>query len=37
MHAKREVEIMNIKGMKSFFANPLPRGAPFCWPKIAVF
>ena len=37
MHAKREVEIMIIEGMTSFFAYPLPRGAPFFWPKIAVF
>ena len=29
MHAKREVLIMIIKGMTSFFAYPLLRGARF--------
>ena len=29
MHAKRKVEIMINKGITSFFAYPLPRGAPF--------
>ena len=37
MHAKQEVEIMINKGMTSFFTYPLPRGARFFWPKIAVF
>ena len=35
--SKREVEIIINKGMTSFFAYPLPRGALFFCPKIAVF
>ena len=37
MHAKREVEIMIIEGMTSLFTYPLPRGAPFFWPKSPFF
>ena len=37
MHAKWEVKIMINKGIASFFACPLLRGARFCWPKMAGF
>ena len=37
MHAKREVEIMINKGMPSFFAYPLLRGAPFFVLKLPFF